>query len=110
MTVPETDVTRAAARAETGEVLLLDVREADEWAAGHAPLAVHAPLSRLTLEDVPADRPVVAVCRSGNRSGQATAALVAAGRDVVNMAGGMKSWAAAGLPVVRDDGAAGEVL
>lgn len=110
MTVPETDVSLAAARAEAGEVLLLDVREADEWAAGHAPQAMHAPLSRLSLDDVPADRPVVAVCRSGNRSGQATAALVAAGRDVVNMAGGMKRWAAGGLPVVRDDGSPGEVL
>ena len=110
MTVPETDVTRAAARAEAGEVLLLDVREDDEWAAGHAPQAVHAPLSRLTLEDVPDDRPIVAVCRSGNRSGQATAALVAAGRDVVNMTGGMKDWAATGLPVVREDGSPGQVL
>ena len=110
MTVPETDVLHAAARAQAGEVLLLDVREDHEWAAGHAPQAVHAPLSRLSLEDVPAGRTVVAVCRSGNRSGQATAALLAAGRDVVNMAGGMKHWAAAGLPVVRDDGALGEVL
>lgn len=110
MTVPETDVIRAAARADAGEVLLLDVREGDEWAAGHAPGAVHAPLSRLSLEDVPADRPVVAVCRSGSRSGQATAALVAAGRDVVNLSGGMLQWAAAGLPVVRDDDAPGSVL
>lgn len=110
MTLPETDVASAADRAESGEVLLLDVREDDEWAAGHAPVAVHAPMSRLTLEDVPADRPVVAVCRSGHRSGQATAALVAAGRDVVNMAGGMKDWAANGLPVVQDDGTPGEVL
>lgn len=110
MTVPETDVTRAAARADAGEVLLLDVREDNEWAAGHAPQAVHAPMSRLSLADVPVGRPVVAVCRSGNRSGRATAALVAAGRDVVNMTGGMKDWAAAGLPVVQDDGASGKVL
>ena len=110
MTVPETDAARAAARADAGEVLLLDVREDDEWAAGHAPGAVHAPLSRLRLQDVPGDRPVVAVCRSGGRSGQATAALVGAGRDVVNLSGGMLEWAAAGLAVVQDDGSPGSVL
>lgn len=107
--VPEIDAARAAELAETG-VLLLDVREDDEWAAGHAPQAVHLPLSRLTVEDVPADRPVVALCRSGHRSGQLTAALLPRGYDLVNLAGGMVAWQAAGLPVVREDGSAGAVL
>ncbi len=110
MTVPEIDVAQAAVLADSGAALLLDVREDDEWAAGRAPGAVHVPLSRLVLADVPADRPLVAVCRVGGRSEQATAALVAAGRDVVNMAGGMRAWAASGLPVVRDDGVPGTVV
>lgn len=94
-----------AARAATDDsVLLLDVREDDEWAAGHAPGALHMPLSALDAAAVPSDRPVVAVCRSGNRSGQAAAVLAVAGVDVVNMTGGMKAWSQAGLPVVTDDG------
>ena len=91
----------AARAAADGRVLLLDVREADEWAAGHAPHAVHRPLGALDPQQVPTDRPVVTVCRSGNRSAKAAAALHAAGHDVSNLVGGMQSWAAAGLPVTR---------
>lgn len=108
--VPEVQVAEAAAQADEDRVVLLDVREADEWAAGHAPRAVHLPLSALDVSAIPRDRPIVAVCRSGNRSGQLTAALAPAGFDIVNMAGGMNAWLAAGLPVVRDDGAPGRVL
>lgn len=108
--VPETTAQDAVARAEAGEVVLLDVREEQEWQAGHAPQAVHAPLSRLDLGDLPLDRPIVAVCRSGNRSGQLTAALAPRGIDIVNLVGGMGAWQAAGLPVVRDDGSPGQVL
>lgn len=102
--VPEIDVRTAERRARSGEVLLLDVREDDEWAAGRAELALHRPLSRLQLGDVPTDRPVVAVCRVGGRSAQATQALRSAGLDVTNMGGGMLAWQAAGLPLVGDDG------
>lgn len=108
--VPEVDVRQAAADADAGAVLLLDVREADEWAAGHAPQAVHLPLSAFDPARLPTARPVVAVCRSGNRSGQLTAYLAPHGVDIVNMAGGMHAWAAAGLPVVRPDGSPGSVL
>ncbi len=108
-TTPETDVRAAAARTDA---LLLDVREQDEWDAGHAPGAMHLPLSTLTLTDVPTDRPIVAVCRSGNRSGQLTRALLAADVDVdvVNMAGGMLAWHEAGLPMQSTDGSAATVL
>jgi len=106
--VREIGVHEAAARAD--EVLLLDVREDDEWAAGHAPDALHLPLSALDPAAVPTDRHVVAVCRSGNRSGQAAIALAAAGVDVVNMTGGMKAWDDAGLPMRSGDGAAPRVL
>lgn len=107
--VPETDVAGAVQRAEQG-ALLLDVREPQEWQAGHAPGAVHVPLGLLTPESVPGEGPVVVVCRSGNRSAYATAALLSVGRAAVNMVGGMQAWSGAGHPVVRDDGSPGEVL
>ena len=107
--VPEIDVAEAARRHQTGQVLMLDVREDDEWAAGRAPDALHMALSTLSPAQVPADRPVIAICRSGNRSGKAAVELAAAGVDVTNIAGGMKAWEAAGLPVVADGGAPGVV-
>ena len=111
MSAPDPDITvqQAADAADAGHVLLVDVREQGEWAAGHAPGAVHIPLSALGAADVPTDRPVVAVGRSGNRSGVAAAQLALAGVQVANMAGGMAAWAAAGLPVVTPDGSPGEI-
>ena len=90
--------------------VLVDVREDDEWAAGHAPDAVHLPLARVG-EAVGrfAGQEILTVCRSGARSGRAAKALAAAGVDVHNVAGGMSAWASAGLPVVRDDGSPGRV-
>ena len=101
----------AAQRIEQG-ALLLDVREDDEWEAGHAPMAQHLPLGRLQAEhgDLPKDRPIVAVCRAGGRSERAAVALTGAGFDVVNLAGGMQAWAAAGQPVARGDGEVGTVI
>ena len=92
--------------------LLIDVREDEEWAAGHAPQARHVALSRLEAEytSLPSDQPMVAVCRSGARSDRAAVALRNAGYDVVNLAGGMRAWAAAGLDVVADDGGSGAVV
>lgn len=107
--VPEVSAQEAADAAAADSVLLLDVREHDEWAARHAPTALHVPLSQLDVTSVPADRPVVAVCRSGNRSAKAAAALAQAGVDVVNIAGGMTAWAAAGLAVGAGDGGPGEI-
>jgi len=89
--------------------LLLDVRDLDEWAAGHAPGAVHVPLGQLDPATLPRDRVVVAICRSGNRSDTAARWLVAAGLDVRNLAGGMKAWAADGHSVRRADGQPGMV-
>ena len=107
-TLPETTPTAAHDRPATQ--ILLDVREIDEWAAGHAPGATHLPLSRLTPDAVPAGATVLCVCRSGGRSGKATEALHNIGIDAVNVAGGMSAWAACGLPVVRDDGRPGTVI
>jgi rhodanese-related sulfurtransferase len=85
---------------------LLDVREDDEWAAGHAPEAIHVPLARVgDAASRFAGQEVLTVCRSGGRSAKAAETLAQAGIRVHNVAGGMTSWAAAGLPIVRDDGA-----
>ena len=96
----------------TQGAILLDVREDAEWRAGHAPKARHIPLGRLParLRDVPPNRTVVTVCRSGARSSRAAALLAKEGRDVVNLTGGMNAWARAGLPVVAAGGRPGQVV
>jgi rhodanese-related sulfurtransferase len=89
--------------------LLLDVREADEWRAGHLSGALHLPLGRLS-EQVPEPGPtIVVVCRSGARSAAATGFLIERGHDAVNMTGGMQAWQRCGLPIVTDDGQPGTV-
>ena len=109
--IQQIDPADAAQRVESG-ALLLDVREPDEWTAGHAPGAKHLPLGELgaRVDELPKDRPIVAVCRVGGRSNKAAEALVNAGYDVVNLAGGMQAWNAAGQPVVGDDGSTGTVI
>ncbi|MEU2052311.1 rhodanese-like domain-containing protein [Streptomyces bungoensis] len=93
--------------------VLLDVREQREWDAGHAPGAVYAPLSGLVagvaLPDEARDRPLVVICRSGQRSQQAAELLTARGAQVVDVKGGMRAWAAAGYPVVDDRGNSGSI-
>lgn len=89
---------------------LLDVREPDEWQAGHAERAVHVPLRRLTPDAIPPGDPLLVVCHVGGRSAMATMALQRAGYPAVNVAGGMEAWQSAGLPVVTDDGAPGVVV
>jgi len=103
MAVPEVDVMRAQEMVAAGGCLL-DVRELDEWDAGHAPDALHVPMSVMQerVDDVPRDKTAVVVCRSGGRSARVTEFLIANGFDAVNVAGGMKDWAAAGFPVVAD--------
>ena len=108
--VDHVDVREAARALETGEVLLLDVREDEEWAAGRAPGAVHAPMSALRQDTVPRDRPVQVLCRVGGRSAAVAQALEQLGYDVANVTGGMLAWSAAGLPVVRDGDQPGVVL
>lgn len=83
------------------DVYVLDVREDSEFQSGHVPEANWIPLGELSsrLSEVPTDKTVVAVCRSGNRSGQATQLLRQAGFDAHNMVGGMNSWTASGFAV-----------
>lgn len=86
--------------------LLVDVREDDEWAAGHAEGAVHVPMSdfvarsgEVTAKAADGGGPVYVVCRSGGRSAQVTQYLLQQGLDAVNVAGGMLDWEAAGRPL-----------
>lgn len=97
-------VPAVAAGSVPSDAYLLDVRETDEWVAGHAPGAVHIPLGELQsrVGEVPADRDVYVVCRSGGRSGQATAFLSAEGWSATNVEGGMERWAGAGRSMVSE--------
>jgi rhodanese-related sulfurtransferase len=90
------------------EAWLLDVREDDEWVAGHVPGATHIPLGELGARtgELPHEDAIYVICRSGMRSARAAQALTGAGWQAVNVAGGMKDWAAAGRPMVTDSGAA----
>lgn len=85
------------------DALLLDVREQSEWSDGHIAKARHIPLGklkdRLTELEKFKGKPIVAVCRSGNRSGSACGILKKAGfENLHNLAGGMQAWEQAGLP------------
>ncbi|WP_237545451.1 rhodanese-like domain-containing protein [Streptomyces sp. SID1046] len=108
-------VTPADARRRTrGEgAVLLDVRERAEWTAGHAPGAVHAPLSALLagsgLPPAAQGRPLVVICRSGHRSRQAARILSERGAQAVDVKGGMNTWSAVGLPVVDGHGSSGSI-
>ncbi len=93
--------------------LLLDVREDDEWVAGHPPEAVHIPMSALLdrLDEVPRDRTVVVVCRVGSRSAQVAAYLRQQGwPDVHNLDGGLVAWVRAGRELVSETAAPPTVL
>lgn len=94
------------------DAYLLDVREDDEWQAGHAPTAVHIPIGQLVsrLPEVPDDRELVIICRHGNRSAQATQYLNQVGRRAVNLDGGMCAWQAARRPMVSENSGAPMVI
>jgi rhodanese-related sulfurtransferase len=97
-----------AAEVPTG-AYLLDVREPEEWAAGHPPGAHHVPMMEIPvrLDEIPTDGDVVVACRVGARSAHVVAYLLAGGRENVrNLEGGLVAWAAAGRPLVSEDGRA----
>ncbi|MGI5268263.1 rhodanese-like domain-containing protein [Nonomuraea sp. CA-218870] len=99
MTVPEVEV-----RDVPEDAYLLDVREQDEWVAGHAPEAVHIPMTQIQarVEEVPSGRPVYVVCRVGGRSAQVAAWLNRLGREAINVAGGMQAWEYDKRPMVSE--------
>jgi rhodanese-related sulfurtransferase len=111
--IPTIDVLEAdrRLREEPGSPLLLDVREADEFAAVRAPGAALVPTSAFMtrIADLPTDRPLLVICAAGGRSAAVTGYLVRTGRnDVVNVAGGMTAWERAGLPILRGQPGPGE--
>lgn len=85
---------------------VLDVREPDEWTAGHIDGATLIPLGDLPnrISEVPQDREVVVVCRSGRRSAEGRDILRNAGyTQTTSMAGGMNAWSSSNLPVVTGE-------
>ncbi|WP_165986214.1 rhodanese-like domain-containing protein [Streptomyces sp. YIM 98790] len=95
--------------------LLLDVREADEWAAGHATAAVHIPMSEIVarteeLAGLAEGRTIHVICKVGGRSAQVAGYLLQRGLDAVNVDGGMLAWQARGLPMTAEAAAPAVVL
>jgi rhodanese-related sulfurtransferase len=112
VTVPEeTAATLAVDPARARELIeggaqLVDVRTADEHAAGHIAGATHVPLERLdeATGALERDRPLVVYCRGGNRSAMAAEALRRSGWHAHSIAGGLVAWAESGLPLEPPDG------
>ncbi|MEW1723639.1 rhodanese-like domain-containing protein [Streptomyces sp. NPDC093109] len=104
------------AAAVPADGLVLDVREDDEWAAGHVEGALHVPMSDFAArfgevtEAVAEGRTAYVMCRVGGRSAQVTQYLVRQGVDAVNVDGGMLAWDGAGRPMVADTGSPAFVL
>jgi rhodanese-related sulfurtransferase len=95
-----------AAQAKDQGAFILDVRQPEEWAQFHIPGATLIPLGELPdrLKEVPQDRQVVVVCRSGKRSAQGRDILLKAGfSQVTSMAGGLTEWQAQGLPTTTGE-------
>jgi rhodanese-related sulfurtransferase len=104
-----TDVKRLM---DAGEIVLVDVRETNEYAGERIKGALLMPLSTFAPEGLPRDaaRPTVFHCGSGKRSARAAEAAQAAGIDVTrHMAGGLAGWKQAGLPTLSVDPATGEM-
>jgi len=102
-TLPAAISVSEAAERFTAGAFLLDVREQSEWNDAHINGAVLIPLGQLStrLSEIPADRDVLIICRSGNRSAEARDQLRAAGYpNTTSVNGGMNAWITAGLPVV----------
>lgn len=102
---PQIPADRLARQLGDNGVTVLDVREADEWDAGHIPGGTHIPLGYLLerIDEVPSGRPLIVQCRSGARSSIGASLLQAQGlEDVVNLEGGILAWNAGGHPTERD--------
>ena len=105
------NVREAKAAIDAG-AFLLDVREKDEFEAGHAAGAVSIPLSELNdrYTELDKDAEIYCICKSGGRSGQAAGALNEAGYKVTNVIGGSLDWYSEGLPFVSENGEEATVL
>ena len=87
-------------------VQLVDVREPREWHAGRIPGASWVPMGELEarVHELDAERPVVTVCRSGQRSGEMAEFLTGRGYRAENLEGGVQAWVDAGFPLRTPDG------
>lgn len=99
-----TDVTvdEAKRKLDAGEATLIDVREPNEWREGHVAGAKHIPLGQLALhtDEIPSDREVLLICRSGSRSALATQMLRRQGFEQArNVDGGVLAWTRRGYPL-----------
>jgi rhodanese-related sulfurtransferase len=85
---------------------IVDVREPEEWTAGHIDGSQHIAMSQFVqrLAEIPADRDLVVVCTVGARSARVTAFLNQRGFHAANLGGGLQAWVAAGRPLVSDTG------
>ena len=106
MTIEDVSLDELKRGMADGSIALVDVREANEWAAGRIPGALFNPLSAFDVAKLPVAAPgkrVVLQCRSGNRSKTALAMAQAGGRTDIkaHFGGGMLAWVAAGEPVVK---------
>ena len=83
-------------------IVLIDVREDDEYSDGHVSSAVHIALSTVPdrVEEIPSDGPVYVICAVGGRSGKAAEFLRTKGIDAINVAGGTNGWVDSGRPVI----------
>jgi sulfur-carrier protein adenylyltransferase/sulfurtransferase len=107
--ISEIDPTQARDRIQSGEPVVVDVREQDEWDEGHIGGAVHVPRGHLEsrIERLAPDssRPVIVYCSAGNRSAFAAKTLAELGyEDVVSLAGGFTDWKRNGFPVQLQTG------
>ena len=100
---------KEAAALIDGGALVIDVRDDDEYEAGHIAGARHVPIDRLGPEEV-GEGAVVLYCRSGDRSEPAAAAFAASGSDAHSIAGGLLAWTEAGLPIEPENGTVTERL
>lgn len=106
MNAPQLGPGEVAEGLASGTMVAVDVREAEEWEAGRIAGATWIPFGQIATRagELPRDRDVVLVCRSGARSGYAAEAFHADGMRVANLAGGMQAWVASGLPIEPEDG------
>ena len=96
----------AAAKLKSGEAVIVDVRDKDEWDEGHIPGAMHMSRGAIELdieEKVPdLDAMIICHCGGGGRGALATESLQEMGyKNARNMSGGVKAWKAAGLPTTK---------
>jgi len=98
--VREATIDDLAAALERGETVI-DVREPDEYAAGHVPGVLSVPMGRLPgrVAELDRSRPVLVVCASGNRSSAMADVLVAQGLNARSVVGGTSAWVRAGREV-----------